>query len=309
MRRTWGATSVDILAFLLERPTAVAEIESAHACFESLEKLDATFSSSVDRAAAGGFLADRIGYAFLAGYRAALFRLDPTLSRASLCASEEGGAHPRSIKTRLEERDGAFVLDGDKTFATLASSAETLLVVASRGAREGRNWLQIARIPATREGVAIRDRDPIEFAPEIRHARVAFRNVRVSPEEILEGDGYERVLKPFRTIEDIHVLAGWLGHVVRLARAHGESRELTERSLGAISALRDLSPADPASPAAHLALAGVLSVVAGIADALSLSGADEETRARWQRDLPLLAVANTARELRRNAAWNALVPP
>jgi acyl-CoA dehydrogenase len=300
---------VDILSFLLERPTTVAEIESTRACFDALEKLDATFSSSVDRAAAGGFLADRIGYAFLAGYRAALYRLDPTLSRASLCASEEAGVHPRSIKTRLAPHDGAFVLDGDKTFATLASAADTLLVVASRGQRDGRNWLQIARIPANREGVTIRDRDPIEFAPEIRHARVAFRNVRVSPEEILEGDGYERVLKPFRTIEDIHVMAACLGHVVRLVRAHGESRDLAERALAAIAAFRDLEPRDPSSRAVHVALAGVITTVGEVARGMTLAGADEATRARWNRDLPLLMVAGTARELRREAAWRALLPP
>ena len=107
------------------------------ACHERIEPLDARFSSTVDRAAAGGFVADRIGFAFLAGYRAALPKLDPTLFRASLCASESGGAHPRAIKTRLRPRDGAFVLDGEKTFATLASAADTLLVVASRGKRRG----------------------------------------------------------------------------------------------------------------------------------------------------------------------------
>src|SRR5437588_11886352 len=121
-----------ILRFLLDEAASVEPMDSVEACQARIAPLDARFSSTVDRAAAGGFVADRIGYAFLAGYRAALARLDPTLSRASLCATEEGGAHPRAIKTRLApQRDGAFVLDGEKTFATLASAAETLLVVAS----------------------------------------------------------------------------------------------------------------------------------------------------------------------------------
>ncbi len=300
---------MELLSFLLEREPAVAAIESPRACFEALERIDADWPRSVDRAAVGGFFADRVGYAFLAGYRAALYRLDPTLSRASLCASEEGGAHPRAIKTTLTPHDDAFILEGDKTFATLASSAETLLVVASRGERDGRIWLQVARIPRSREGVTVRDRDPIAFAPEIPHARVAFRGVRVAPEEILEGDGYERVVKPFRTIEDVHVIAAWLGHVIRLARAHEEPREVVERALASISALRGLAEADPSSPAVHVALAGVLDFIADVSKTVTLAKADDTTKSRWQRDLPLLAVAGAARNLRREAAWKRFIPP
>ncbi len=291
----------DLFGFLLTRAVRAEEIASPSACFDLVSELDAMFASSIDRAAAGGFVADRLGYAFLAGYRAALAALDPALSRASLCATEEGGAHPRAIKTTLAERDGALFLDGHKTFATLASAADVLLVVASRGIGEdGRNRLQIARIPANREGIAIRDRDPIPFAPEIPHARVTFTNVRVEKNEAWEGDGYARVLKPFRTIEDMHVCAAWLGYVVRLTRS--SSQRTCERALACIAALRGL-PSDPSAPASHIALAGVLAEAVRVAEAVSTPDP------RWTRDLPLLAVAQTARELRRDAAWGRIVPP
>jgi acyl-CoA dehydrogenase len=300
-----------IFRFLLEEDVAVAPMDSVESCHARIAPLDARFSNTVDRAAAGGFVADRIGYAFLAGYRAALSKLDPTLSRASLCATESGGAHPRAIQTRLEAVDGsdAFVLDGEKSFATLASAAETLLVVASRGERDGRNWLQIARIPSRREGVTIRDRDPVAFAPEIPHARVAFRRVRVEPNEILEGDGYERFLKPFRTIEDIHVMAAWLGHVVRLVRAHEESRELAERALSTLASLRTIGGEDPSNPETHIVLAGALAQAGELAGTVMLARAAEPVRTRWQRDLPLLAVAGTVRSLRREAAWSRFSMP
>lgn len=291
---------MDLLRHLLEAPTAVAPIDSARACFALLERLDASLgdASTVDRAAAGGFAADRLGYAFLAGYRAALRALDPTLARASLCATETDGAHPRAIHTRLE--DG--VLTGEKTFATLASVADELLVVASLGERDGRNHLQVARIPVARAGVTIRDREAPPFAPEIPHARVTLEAVRVEPGELLDGDGYERVLKPFRTLEDLHVAAAWLGHVARLARAYGPDEALLERALAALAALRDLGAHDPADAATHVALAGVLAEAGGVAGACRLSQAEEPVRSRWQRDLPLLAVAGKARELRRAAA-------
>ncbi|HEY2365936.1 MAG TPA: acyl-CoA dehydrogenase family protein [Polyangiaceae bacterium] len=291
-----------ILRFLIEEDTTVAPIESVDACYARVATQGARFSNTVDRAAAGGFVADRIGYAFVAGYRAALSKLDPSLSRASLCASESGGAHPRAIHTRLEPRGDAFVLNGEKTFSTLASDADVLLVVASRGERDGRNQLQIARIPSKREGVTIRDREPIAFAPEIPHARVRFHEVRVDPSEILDGDGYDRFLKPFRTIEDVHVIAASLGHVVRVARAYDEPREIVERALAAIAALRTIGEEDPLAPAAHIALAGVLALAAELAGRMNLANAEDAVRTRWQRDLPLLGVAGAARNARLEAA-------
>jgi alkylation response protein AidB-like acyl-CoA dehydrogenase len=291
-----------ILRFLIEEDSTVSPIESVDACHERIAPLDARFSNSVDRAAAGGFVADRIGYAFLAGYRAALSKLDPTLERASLCASESGGAHPRAIETSLRPREDAFVLNGQKTFATLASAADTLLVVASKGKDGDRNQLQIARIPSSREGITIRDRDPIAFAPEIPHARITFADVRVEPSEILEGDGYTRWLKPFRTIEDVHVMAAWLAHVVRLVRAYDEPREIVEKALAAIAALRTIGDEDPLDPAVHIALGGVLAQALELGRSLTLAKADEAVRARWDRDLPLLGVAGTARNARLEAA-------
>jgi acyl-CoA dehydrogenase len=297
---------VDILSLLL-CGTPAKVTASLSACFNALESLDASFPTSIDRAAAGGFHADRLGYAFVAGYRAALMRLEPSLGRASLCATEEGGAHPRAIQTSLKRvRSDAYTLDGKKTFATLASAAETLLVVASIERTDARNHLRVVRVPARRAGITVRDRAPLPFAPEIPHAEVTLENVRVERGEVLEGDGYERVLKPFRTIEDAHVTAAWLGYVTRLMRhAHGT----IERALAAIVALRDVGARDPSAPETHVLLAGILASTEVLARDLDLSGWDDETQERWRRDRPLFDVARVARELRREAAWARIVPP
>src|ERR1700710_1780230 len=62
-------------------------------------------ASTVDRAIAGGFAADRPAWAFASGYHEALQRLVPALggARAALCASEDAGAHPGAIKTALAD--------------------------------------------------------------------------------------------------------------------------------------------------------------------------------------------------------------
>jgi len=304
---------VDVLSFLLEHDPEEIAIDSPRACFDMLESLDATLATSarsIDRAAAGGFRADRLGYAFLAGYRAALMRLDPSLKRTSLCATEEGGAHPRAIQTRLVAHEGAFRLTGKKTFATLASEATALLVVASVFTEDGaRNHLRVVRVPVTRNGLVIRDRPPLPFAPEIPHAQVVCDDVRVESPELLDGDGYADVLKPFRTFEDMHVTVAWLAYVVRLVRKHAGPHRLAEEALAAIAALGALSERDPLAPTTHVALAGVLTQAAALVHEWDLTECDETTRSRWQRDIPLLEVATTVRNLRLEAGWAKLGHP
>lgn len=276
------------------------------ASYAHLESMDSSWTDHIDRAAAGGFVADRLGVAFLAGYRSALQRLDPTLSRASLCATEEGGAHPRAIRARLEPGHGAFVLSGAKSFATLASHAQSLLVVASVGESDGKNRLRVVRIPRDRAGVTIRERAPLPFAPEIPHAELTLESVRVEASEVLEGDGYESVLKPFRTIEDAHVLAATVGYLVQIARRFGPAEAQLEAALATLAGLREVGVRDPLAPSTHVLLAGTFAAAERLSTSADFARADEATRARWERDRPLLAIASTARNQRREAAWRAL---
>ncbi len=57
--------------------------------------------------------------------------------------------------------------------------------------------------------------------------------MHVADDELLPGDGYDDLLKPFRTIEDTHVLAaavGWdLAHSLLCGAAWDEAPESTRR--------------------------------------------------------------------------------
>jgi acyl-CoA dehydrogenase len=294
----------DVFGFLLAGHAATP-VASPLACFDALDALDARtrFASSVDRAAAGGASFDRLGYAFVAGYRAALQALDPTLGRTSLCATEEGGAHPNAIQTTLvREGDDTWVLRGKKTFATLASAADTLLVVASVERIEYRNHLRAVKIPARRAGVTIGDRPPLAFAPEIPHAEITFDGVRVEVPEVCGGDGYATILKPFRTLEDAHVTAAWLGFIVTATRDPG----LTEQALALIAALRAVAERDASSAETHVLLAGVLRQAEGVGRVCDAAIRDAAVKERWLRDKPLLDVAGSVRKLRKDAAWRNL---
>ncbi len=296
---------------LLRGPFEAEPCASIDAFYTKIEAADREApEGSVERAAIGGFLADRLGYAFVAGYRAALVRLVPELSRASLCATEAGGGHPRFIRTTLTEvPNGGFRLRGTKSFATLASAATTLLVVASTGeGDDGRNRLRVAAIPRDRAGVVVRDKTPLPFAPEISHAEVTLEDVAVAPDEVLVGDGYADVLKPFRTYEDTGVMAATLGHLVRLGGLLRFPRAQREEALATLLALRGVASHDPRAPSTHLVLAGVQATLERLVNDANLRSADPDTQIRWERDRPLLQVAANIRQKRREVAWAAYLP-
>jgi hypothetical protein len=296
---------------LLERVlsgTGVHPHEDVRAFFSAHERSTRDLERPVDRAIAAGASADRLGYAFAGGYAAALDallgeRVPPT----ALAATEQGGAHPRAITTRLERTSEGWRLRGEKNFVTLASLVDAMLVVASVDGAENaaHPTLRVARVPVSRDGVRVVALDPLPFVPEVPHAIAFFEDVRVEPDEVLEGDGYTRYVKPFRTIEDIHVHAALLGYLCAVGARATWPDDLRERTLSALVAARALAAEDPSAATTHLALAGLLrDARAIVASSEAHWGAVEPAeRERWARDRPLLSIAEKARTARRERAW------
>lgn len=252
-------------------------------------------------AVAYGGRADRIGWAFAAGYESAVARLiashDPALSGA-LCVTESGPPHPRSIEASW---DGTR-LDGHKRYVTLGPRADVLYVLARSGDEGGRPRLTLLRVPRDAPGVTLLPGAPTSFVPEVPHAEVRFDGVAASA---LEGDGWTDYAKPFRTLEDLHVHAAVLAYgVSALVRAGGD-RAAVEAGLATLCALRALTDADPADPTVHLALHGAMSGSPPVFDALveALTG---DEKSRLERDRRLFRVASTARAARRERAWSTL---
>jgi hypothetical protein len=274
------------------------------------ERRDA-WSDPFDRAFAAGACADRLGFAFAGGYAEALRALVPALppgSIAALCATEEGGNHPRAIRTQLEATaPGHYTLTGRKKWASVATVASSLLVVATTGEHDGKNRLRVVRVRSDAVGVRLHP-STAPFIPEIPHAEVELDRVIVHDADLLPGDGYDDYLKPFRTIEDIHVHGALAGYLVSVARRHHLSRDLQERLLVLALATRSLAHADPKAVTTHAALAGALDLAHRLASELEppWSAIADDEWARWQRDRPLLRVAGTARAARRDRAWSIL---
>ncbi|MCC7538423.1 MAG: acyl-CoA dehydrogenase family protein [Deltaproteobacteria bacterium] len=265
------------------------------------------------RAILGGYAADRIAFAFAAGYHAALGALVgvlPADARVALCATEEGGAHPRAIHTTLKEApDGRLRLDGTKRFVTLASLADELLIVATRGTgADGRPRLVLVRVPVHTAGVTLEPLPDLPFASEVPHAAVRLDDVRVDASAVLEGDGYDRYLKPFRTIEDVHVHAALLSFLVRVARRDGWEPVEIERLVSLVAGAHTLALAPPSDAAVHVALAGLIAASRELVASTMprWQKAPVEERSRFERDLRLMRVAETARNARTESAWRSL---
>ena len=229
----------------------------------------------------------------------------------SFCVTEETGAHPASIASTLRKNDGGeeslWTLNGSKKFITLALESELLLVAASTGTTsDGKNMLRMVLVGRTTPGIEIAPMTPLPFVPEISHGTAVFRNVMVNDADILPGDGYRDYIRPFRTIEDLHVFAAVGGYVFRIACLNQWPRPVKEQIVSLIVCVRTLALHDPSAPATHIALGGLQAQIAALLESTSRywETIDEKTRAAWERDRGLLRVAENARNRRREAAWS-----
>src|ERR1041385_576759 len=236
-------SAADLLGFLLsERPSGAA-VEDAAEFWRSTRTTRDRFPEPIDWALAGGFSADRLAGAFVSGYQAALRVLFPSLdiaSMAALCVTEESGNHPRAIRTTLETHVGERIaLRGKKRWSTLGPLADVLFVVATTGSGDdGRPRLRSVAVPRGAPGLAMTPMPPTPFVPEVPHAELTLDGVELPASSVLAGDGYAEHVKPFRTIEDVHVQAAVLGYLMSVAVRYGFPIELRERLLALVAAIR-----------------------------------------------------------------------
>lgn len=265
--------------------------------------------STMQAALAGGFRSQWVSIAFASGYRAALQKLCPQLEAqqvVSFCVTEDEGNSPRAIQTRLSAVEQGWLIDGEKSFVTGGRDATQLLVAARKGEREdGRPAIVLVLCDATAPGLTFEDLPDLPFVPEISHCRIHLRQVAVSEDRIFPGDGYTRYVKPFRTVEDMHVFGAVIGYLLRLSRDYQWPEQSSEALLVLATTLLDLAQWPTDKAVTHLTLAGLISQ---FNQWLTVSephwqAVPSEVSDAWRRDVPLLDIAEAARAKRRDNAW------
>ncbi|MBL8380103.1 MAG: acyl-CoA dehydrogenase family protein [Burkholderiales bacterium] len=295
-----------MLERLLSLPLSTVPVPAVEDWWSHQQVLFAAAQSPIERAVLGGFAADRVAWAFGAGYQAALRRLDPTLPNdqiACLCVTESGGNAPRAIASTLTPEGAGYRLDGHKKWSTLGPAGACLIVVArlSGADQPAHTALKAVRVAVGQPGVRVDTMPPPRFVPELPHAEVRLEGVHIAPDALVPGDGYTAVVKPFRSIEDIHVSAAVLAHLLREARRLAWPAPWMAECAATLDALVALAGRDPLGATTHIALEGALIAAHRLyaaADANYAAGGDGEAATRWKRDRSLFQVAGTARKAR-----------
>jgi acyl-CoA dehydrogenase len=273
----------------------------------------AEHADPIHQAIIGGFVADRVGWAFASGYQAALRALFPDAPGdriCALCVTEADGNSPKAIKSSLTKSSGDWTLNGSKRWTTLGPEGALFFVAARDESASGtRASIRIARVDSNARGLKIEGMPPAKFVPEVPHAQLQFVNLKIKETEILEGDGYDQYVKPFRTVEDIHVQAAVLSYLMREGQRLSWPQHWLERLSALLAALGKLSDMPASHPETHIALAGALAIGAGLigeAEAFWQAAASDPAALRWRRDRELLKIASGAREQRTRRAWERL---
>ena len=243
----------------------------------------------------GGRLAATPGLAFLAGYQGALRVLWPSApwSLGALCVTENKSVRPADMGTRLS----GLTLSGRKDYVTAAEAADWLLVAAREEAAEQAPRLALGVVRAGAPGVRIETLPALPLMPDIGRARLHLADAHC---QRLAGDGWDDYVKPFRSIEDLHVLTALSAWLSALGQELAWPQPLQLRLLGLLAGCAEVSRLSANSPATHVLLAGLFAQFAALSSELdaALDSGPEAWAALWRRDKGLLSIGGVARNKR-----------
>ena len=123
----------------------------------------------------------------------------------SIAVSEPGrGAHPKHLETSAYRRGEFYVLNGEKSYLTNGPIADLFIVIASTGFEGGRKRYTAFFVSQDTVGLSKTEPMKFDFFKPSPHGGIILSNCSVPVTEILgeEGFAYEKMVKPFRDLED-----------------------------------------------------------------------------------------------------------
>jgi len=250
----------------------------------------------------GGRMAATPGLAFLAGYQAALRALWAAAPEGigALCATENRKLYPADMTTRVK----GVLLTGCKDFVTAGASASWLLVPAREEQQGEPVRLGLFVVRPDSAGVQLETGRLLPLVPDIPHARLRLEQARG---ERLDGDGWNDYVKPFRSLEDLYVLAALAAWLLGVGLQHHWPQGLVLRLLAVLTGGAELDRQSPHDPAAHVLLGALIAQFHALRP--ELDSALETTAGPWadlwRRDKGVLGLARNAQALRLQKAMRA----
>jgi alkylation response protein AidB-like acyl-CoA dehydrogenase len=124
----------------------------------------------------------------------------------SIAISEPGtGAHPRHVKTTAQRKGDRYEITGEKAYLTNGPFADFFMVFSVTGFQGDRKEFTFIIVPRDAKGVHPGPLMEIDFLKPSPHCGVRFDHCLVPLSNQLgeNGTAYEKMSKPFRSLEDV----------------------------------------------------------------------------------------------------------
>jgi len=201
---TYNKVYESLVATGLKRIESASEAAYRDAWNERVVPLD---SDPLAMAIAGGLIADRMAWVFVAGYQAACRHVFPSAalrSWVSYAATEDREGDPPLPGVRLTGEPSAGTLSANKAWIGAARGMEQLVVRVGTG--PGATYFVVER---ERRGVTI-DLKPRDFLAGLSQGRAHFEETPVTGADVVDGDGIEML----KFVEPLYVYAAFCGFVL-----------------------------------------------------------------------------------------------
>ncbi|GAA6136212.1 hypothetical protein NBRC116188_30020 [Oceaniserpentilla sp. 4NH20-0058] len=264
--------------------------------------LSAEYELNQMGAVALGLRCSNMSQAFSLAYRCALQSLLPQLATnkwAAMCVTEPSGNHPKNIESQLT----GFAVNGHKSFVTMATLAEQLLVIVKQEEKSDRPQLKAVLIDSAQAGVELVQFPPLGMLKDIPHGKVTFKNADA---DILAGDGYSEYSKPFRTLEDIYAVLVASSFILSMAKRFEINYIVVQKALGIITQLVSL-PLVPSSWM-HLQVEESLKSFNDLTELFErhFEPLPDSIKNEWLADKKIFSIAQSARESRLKKAIESI---
>jgi alkylation response protein AidB-like acyl-CoA dehydrogenase len=169
---------------------------------------------------------------------------------ASLAISEpKTGAHPKHLRTSATREGDHWVLNGEKTLLTNGPLAGLFVILAVSAVEGDKKRLTAFLVPKETPGLSLTEAIPLDILKPSPHCGIRLNHCAVSSAQILgePGAAFEKISKPFRTLEDVLLmgpvvggLAAQLMSLITLIQRQSIARtDILKMALGALQVQLD----------------------------------------------------------------------
>jgi len=155
-------------------------------------------------------------------------RLLPLMAKggvtASIAMSEPGvGAHPKRLSTRAITVPGGYEILGKKAYLTNGPIAGLFIVVAVTGEKSGKKEFSAFIVPRDSPGLSVEEAMHLNMLRPAPHCGIILDKAKVPSGSLLglQGEAWNQIVKPFRTVEDVLLMGPVMGGLEALARGLG----------------------------------------------------------------------------------------